>query len=165
MNAIALHLSRRGTRLPLLLTTVVVAALDLVEVSAFYALYRDVPPLRIGQSIASGVLGADAYRGGLPTALLGVALHTLIMGVIVAAFAVAARRMPVLARRWFAAGVAYGLAVYAVMNLIVVPLSAAVTGAASWPVVANGLAAHAFAVGVPVAWCVARILRREGALR
>ncbi|MDC8014828.1 hypothetical protein [Tahibacter soli] len=163
MNVIALSRSPYAALSPLALATVVVAALDLVEVSAFYALYQGVPPIRIGQSIASGLIGADAYRGGLSTAFLGVALHTAIMGVIVGVYAFGAARLPALARRWFVAGMAYGLAVYVVMNAVVVPLSAAVVGARSWPVVVNGLAAHLFAVGVPIAWCVARVRRQFGA--
>lgn len=163
MNAIALSRSRHTAWPPLALASVVVAALDLVEVSAFYALYQGVPPIRIGQSIASGLMGADAYRGGLSTALVGVALHTAIMGVIVGVYALAAARLPALSRRWFVAGAAYGVAVYVVMNALVVPLSAAVVGARPWPVVVNGLFAHVFAVGVPIAWCVARVRHSLGA--
>jgi len=163
MNAILLHRSSRTAWAPFALATVIVAALDLVEVASFYALYQGVPPIRIGQSIASGLLGADAYRGGLPAALLGVALHTAIMGVIVGVYAMAAARVPRLDRHRFAAGFAYGVAVYVVMNALVVPLSAAVVGARPWPVVANGLFAHVFAVGVPIAWLVARIRRQSGA--
>jgi hypothetical protein len=161
MNTIALMHPGRSTWPAFALATVVVAALDLVEVAAFYALYLDVPPVRIGQSIASGVMGVDAYRGGLATALAGTLLHTAIMGVIVGVYALAATRLPVLARRWFVGGAVYGIAVYVVMNLLVVPLSAAVVGERSWPVVVNGLFAHVFAVGVPIAWFVARI-RRHG---
>jgi hypothetical protein len=39
---------------------------------------RGVTPLRIAQSIASGVLGAKAFQGGFKTAALGVGLHFII---------------------------------------------------------------------------------------
>ena len=164
MNAIPLaRPSVQAAWMPYVFATVVVAALDLVEVAAFYALYQGVPPIRIGQSIASGLLGAGAYRGGLPIALLGVALHTAIIGVIVTVYALAAARLPRLAERWLVAGAACGVAVYVAMNTFVVPLSAAVVGARPWPVVVNGLFAHVFAVGIPIAWTVACIRRRNGA--
>lgn len=74
--------------------------------------------------IAGGLLGKAANSGGLRTALLGLALQ-LIMGVIIAAiYAVGARLMPLLQRRWIAGGLAYGVIIYFVMNYVVVPLSA-----------------------------------------
>ena len=39
---------------------------------------RGVTPLRIAQSIASGLLGRAAFEGGYKTAALGVVLHFII---------------------------------------------------------------------------------------
>jgi hypothetical protein len=44
---------------------------------------------------------------------------------IAAIFVLAARRLPVLERRWIASGLAYGVVIFFVMNFVVVPLSAA----------------------------------------
>ena len=75
-------------------------------------------------TIAGGLLAKAAYSGGMRTALLGLALQ-LIMGVIIAAiYAVGARLMPPLHRRWIAGGLAYGVIIFFVMNYVVVPLSA-----------------------------------------
>lgn len=45
----------------------------------------------------------------------------------------------------------YGIAVYFVMNYVVIPLSAASRGAFSMPVFLNGILIHAFGVGLPAA--------------
>ena len=119
-----------------------------------YGLSRGVAAIRILQSVASGLLGAPAYRGGVPTALLGLALHFAIMFVIAALFVAASRRLAPLRRHAIAAGAAYGLAVYVVMNYIVLALSAfPQRGAPATLVIALGLLVHVVLVGIPIALC------------
>ena len=55
----------------------VAALLDILDPILFFGL-RGVAPIRIPQSIASGLLGRAAYSGGLRTVLLGLALHLFI---------------------------------------------------------------------------------------
>ena len=143
----------------LLWGTLAVGVLDLLDALVFFGL-RGVPPIRILQSIASGLLGAAAYRGGAATAALGTLLHFLIAFAIVAVYHLASRRWPFLARRPWLWGPLYGLAVYLVMNLAVVPLSAAVVGPKTLPVVVNGVLIHLFGVGLPSALS-ARAVRRD----
>lgn len=81
-------------------------------------------PVPILHSIGGGLLGRASFRMGLSSALLGLALQWLMSILIAAIFVAACRRAPELARRWVAAGLAYGVAVYVVMNYVVVPLSA-----------------------------------------
>lgn len=70
-----------------------------------------------------------------------------------------ARRQPLLA------GAIYGVAVYAVMNLVVVPLSAFPTKLSLSPsALAIGLSVHIVCIGVPIALIAARLCERgEGA--
>lgn len=82
-------------------------------------------PVIICQAIASGVLGKASFHGGLQSAGLGLLLQWG-MGIIIAAiFIVAAQIVPLLGRLWFVFGLLYGVGIYFVMNLIVVPLSRA----------------------------------------
>ena len=134
----------------LLLGALTVGTLDLLDAFVFFGL-RGVPPIRILQSIASGWLGKASYSGGVPTAILGLASHFLIATGIVATYLLASRAMPVLARKPFVFGPLYGLAVYAVMNYVVIPLSAAASAKPSPPVLANGLLIHLLGVGLPSA--------------
>ena len=137
---------------PILLGTLVVGTLDLLDALIFFG-FRGVKPGVILQSIASGLLGSASYEGGTATALLGVACHYVIAFLIVATFVAASFRISALTRRPVLIGVIYGLAVYFVMNLVVVPLSAANS---NWPqalpVVVNGLLIHMIGVGIPSAF-------------
>ena len=133
--------------------TLVVGVLDITEVIIFYA-FRDVKPTRILQSVATGLLGRDAFQGGLRTALLGLALHFFIAFCVVAVYHLASRKIGLLTRRPLLMGALYGLAVFAVMNFVVLPLSAAGPPRFSlsrWAIVANLLFAHIFCVGIPTA--------------
>lgn len=147
----------------LLYGTLVVGALDILEVMVFAGM-RGVPPIRILQGIASGLLGRDAYGGGVPAAALGALLQFFIAFVVVAVYQLASRRASVLARAPLRCGAIYGVLVYAVMNLIVVPASAAAIGTPTAAGVVNGLLIHALGVGIPSALFAraAYLYRRQG---
>jgi len=68
--------------------TLTVGILDILDAFIFFGL-RGVTPVRILQSIASGVLGRAAYQGGTRTAALGLALHFGISFGVVAAYLIA----------------------------------------------------------------------------
>ncbi|OHC36783.1 hypothetical protein [Rhodanobacter soli] len=91
------------------------------------ALINWLDPLIILRAIASGLLGRAAFQGGLPVAALGLGLQWAMSLLIAAIFVFAAARMSWLGRRWITAGVLYGVAVFVVMEYVVVPLSAAAT--------------------------------------
>ena len=148
------EVSERHTRAPLTVGRalfygmLVVGSLDMLDAIVFFGL-RGVPPIAILHSVASGLLGRAAYRGGASTACLGLLLHYFIAFMIVATYSVASRRWPALTRRPVLYGPLYGVIVYGVMNFVVVPLSAAVTGHLSPPVIANGVLIHILGVGTP----------------
>lgn len=114
------------------------------------------PPMTVGQAIASGLLGTAAFQGGAGAALLGAAAHTGILLVAAAAYVLAARRCDQLARDALVAGPLYGVVVWAVMNGIVAPLSAASLRPPSAADIAVQLAIHAALVGLPIALAAKR---------
>ena len=128
--------------------TLVVGTLDLADAFVFFGL-RGARPIRILQSIASGLLGRGAFSGGAGTAVLGAVLHFFIAFLIVATFFVASRYISILRRAPVWSGLMYGVVVYLVMNFVVLPLSAAGRGSYAWPIVANGLIIHMLGVGLP----------------
>lgn len=81
-------------------------------------------PVGILQSIASGILGPAAYEGGAATAILGLALHFCIAFCMALTYVLLAKYLPVLTSRWLLMGFLYGFVLFAVMNFVVVPLSA-----------------------------------------
>ena len=116
---------------------------------------RGVTPLRVAQSIASGLLGAKAFQGGYKTAALGVGLHFVIALGAAAAFCLTSARLRWLVERPYLSGALYGIAVYWFMQLIVLPLSAIPFKLNfSWPAVTTGLIVHVLCVGLPIALAV-----------
>lgn len=85
---------------------------------------------------------------GIPGAVVGALSHYLIACASVLACWQAARRLPALVRHPWARGAAYGLALYAAMNFVVLPLSAA-----------GSIAMHVV-IGLPCAGFARRALRR-----
>jgi uncharacterized membrane protein YagU involved in acid resistance len=130
-------------------------ALDLLAAFATSA-PRGVTPLRVMQSIASGLLGARAFQaltqGGYKTAALGVVLHFIIALGAATVFCLASLRLRFLVGRLWLNGALYGVAVYWFMQLVVLPLSAIpFKQNFSWPVVTRGLIVHVLCVGWPIA--------------
>lgn len=130
--------------------------------------FRGVSPIRIGQSVASGLLGQEAARaGGVTTGLLGFVLHFAMTVVMAAVYYAAARRLPVLVKRAIPLGVLYGLGIYLVMNYIVLPLSAIGRpgGSGPWYLILPEVLVHMFLVGLTIALATRRALASPSALR
>ncbi|MBB5206980.1 hypothetical protein [Chiayiivirga flava] len=128
----------------------IAASLDIAFAIGFWAL-RDVPAQRILQSVASGVLGADAYAGGAASAALGLVLHIAIAVMMAMVYDMASLRLRILVRRPVLFGAMYGVLLFGAMNWLVVPLSAAAMAPPSGLWLWCGLAAHIVLVGIPCA--------------
>ena len=127
------------------------AVLDIGYAFTVWSL-KGVGPEVILRAIASGVLGAPAFSGGAPAAALGGVLHWLMALLMAATYVVAGTRLPILVQRPVVWGPLYGVALFFVMDRIVVPLSAAPAGQPpSLAMTLGQIAAHAFLVGLPIA--------------
>jgi uncharacterized membrane protein YagU involved in acid resistance len=128
--------------------------MDISYAIIFFGIRNGAKPARVLQSVASGLLGRDAARaGGMKTALLGLALHFLNALIIATIFFSASLILRTLIRQAVICGLLYGVAVYFVMNYIVIPLSAIgpSTSSIPWAVFLSGLIVHAFLIGLPIA--------------
>lgn len=118
---------------------------------------RGIGPIRILQSIASGLLGASSRNGGLRAAALGAVLHFFIATVATAVYYAASRKLTWLVRQAIVCGTLYGVAVYFFMSLIVLPLSAFPYKISFAPAaLVTGLVIHVLCVGLPIALTVRR---------
>ncbi len=131
----------------------IAGALDLAYA---IAVYSPRAPIRIPQTIASGVLGPRAYEGGARTAALGVVLHLVIALGAATVYYLASRKFDALIRRAVACGLAYGALVYLFMHLIVLPLSAVPKHHMPLVYMTAELVEHWFFVGLPIALSVRR---------
>jgi hypothetical protein len=148
------------------LKTIVIAGLTAGALDITYAFIiwglRGVSPIRIGQSIASGLLGREAaVGGGTATGLFGLLLHFTVATIIAAIFYVAARNIRLLVDRAVPFGIAYGLVTYGVMNYVVMPLSAigAIGDGGPAYIRITGILVHMFLIGLPIALITRRDLR------
>lgn len=94
-----------------------------VDVGAACVIYKASPAI-ILRAIAGGLLGRPAFSMGLLSTSLGLVLQWG-MSILIAACCMAAScGSDRLRRHWIAAGLVYGSVTFAVMNGLVVPLSA-----------------------------------------
>lgn len=135
--------------------TLIAGCLDLGS-ALVYAIFDGHPAIAVPFIIASGVW-PDARNAGLAGLFAGLALHFAIMSVMVSVYVLLLRRWPWTGRHPFAAGAVYGLALWCVMYLLVLPLR--------WPTVLQHLTAvglgeqwlsHIALVGIPIALLAAR---------
>jgi hypothetical protein len=142
-----------------------VAVLDLTEVTGLFWFARGLPPYRIPQSIAAALLGEDAFDRGWVSVLLGLLLHLVVAFSVVALYVLLSRKFPSLARHYVVGGLVYGLLVYAFMNLVVLPASAlpAALKHLSRLGVLNGVLCHPLLVGLPAAWAAHKHWTAAGA--
>jgi hypothetical protein len=131
--------------------TLIAGALDATDGVVFFGLHG-LNPIQVLQYIASGLLGAQSFHGGLATAGLGVLVHFFIALVVTSVYLLASRRIPALRTRWVIFGLLYGAAVWVVMNLMVLPHSAVAPGPISTAALLNGVIGHALFVGLPIAF-------------
>jgi hypothetical protein len=133
----------------------IVGAMD-ITAATIQAISRGATATRLLQFVASGLIGQRAFTGGAATAALGLGLHFVIAFTLVTVFYAASRSIVLLRRYAVASGMVYGLIVFGVMNLIVLPLSAAkprhsLTG----DLIQIGI--HMFVIGLPTALLVRRL--------
>ena len=119
---------------------------------------------RVLQSIASGVLGRASYDGGFASAALGLGLHFFIATCAATVFFLASRKLPVLLERPLVFGPLFGLAVWAFMYQVVLPLTfGRPYTVPALPQLANQLGIHMLGVGLPIALIAAWSARQGGA--
>lgn len=141
----ALPIQRRGILLPILAGGLAAGTFDLI--AAFITFGWGVP-----RGIASGLLGSQAFRGGIGTWILGVVLHFLIAFLAASLYCVSSWKLEFLREHFFVCGLFYGIAVFMIMNLVVLPLSAVpfAVGPFTAAGLRQGLLVHMLIIGLPI---------------
>lgn len=125
-------------------------ALDLTQALVLFG-------ARVPLSIAAGLLGRTAFRGGAGTYALGVLLHFFIAFSAAAVYYAASRRLMFLKEHPLVCGLFYGGAVEEFMSLIVLPLSALhARGPYELHDLILGLLVHMVVVGLPISFSIRR---------
>ncbi len=110
--------------------------------------------------IAAGLLGHSALHGGAGIWILGMLLHFFIAFTAAAIYCLASRRLAFLADHWLVCGLFYGIAVFLVMNLVVLPLSGLhLTGPYQLRGLIQGILGHMVMIGLPISFSLHKFAR------
>ncbi len=139
-----------------------VGVLDAADGVAYFGLTAGNNPLEVLQYIASGALGSSAFAGGLPAAALGALIHFGLAYGFTAAFVLAWTRVEAIRRSWAVAGLAWGAAVWAFMNFLVLPLTRVQHSPITPGAAIHGVVGHALFVGLAAAIVARRVLSAGG---
>jgi len=148
-----------GDAVRVLAAAAVVAVLDIAYIAVLFVVIKPVlTPTQVFQSVAVGLLGRDAYRGGLPTVALGAAMHCSVALSWTCVYRFGVLRVRALVR-WaesrcgtVALGLLFGMFVWLVMDLVVLPLTRARQVPPGSGMFFLHLVEHALLVGLPIAW-------------
>src|SRR3981189_2207118 len=108
---------KRNALLAIVVGGGIAGTLDLLQACILFG--WDIPLV-----IAGGLLGREAFHGGVGTYVLGVFLHFFIACSAAAVYYTASRRLAFLTEHPLVCGLFFGAAVQEAMNLVVLPLSA-----------------------------------------
>jgi hypothetical protein len=131
----------------------IAGALDLTQACILFG--WDIP-----LAIAAGLLGRQAFHGGVGTYILGVCLHFFIAFSAAAVYYGVSIRLGFLREHPWVCGLFFGGAVQEVMNLVVLPLSALhARGPYKLHDLILGLVVHMVVIGLPISLSVRRFAR------
>jgi hypothetical protein len=135
---------RSKLALPILVGGATAGTLDLI--SAFITFGANMP-----RGIASGLLGRQASQEGVGPYILGILLHYFIAFSAAAIYCLASRKLEFLKDHFLVCGIFYGIAVFLVMNFIVLPLCEFhYTGPYQLRGLIQGLVMHMLIIGLPI---------------
>jgi hypothetical protein len=148
---IALRIQQSNFALPIIVGGTVAGTFDLI---AAFITYGPGSP----RAIAGGLLGRSAFQGGPGTYILGIFLHYFIAYGAATIYCLASRKLEFLYDHFFVCGLFYGIAIYLVMNLIVLPLSALhFMGPYQYRGLLQGILIHMFIIGLPISFALRRL--------
>lgn len=148
---------------PLIITGLIAGTLDGLAACIMYVISSGKDPMNVFRYIASGVFGPDAFNGGVPMALWGIAFHYFIAFGWTVLFFIVALRASMLTRNWIVSGILYGIFVWAIMNLVIVPLSLVPmkSGGREWLGMIKAALVLIVCIGLPVSYSAKRHLSRH----
>ena len=110
------------------------------------------------KAIAGGLIGRQAFQGGAAVWILGLFLHFFIAFSAAAIYCLASRKLEFLREHFVVCGMFYGIAIYLVMNLVVLPLCALhATGPYQLRALLQGLIVHMLLIGLPISYSLRKL--------
>jgi hypothetical protein len=162
VESTALPLKRSSDYRAIVWGGLIAGAMDITAACINGAFYGR-SPLWVFQSVASGLLGVNSYKGGLGSALLGGLIHFFIAFVWCSVYFVASRSISLLRTQPIICGLIYGVVVYLCMYGIVLRLTFHRNFLTPAKGVIVAVIIHMCCVGLPIALSVSRFSKSTGA--
>ena len=148
---ISMPMRRTNLTLPILVGGVTAGTLDLI--AAYLTFGANMP-----RGIAAGLIGGAAARVGVTPYVLGIVLHYFIAFSAAAIYCLSSRKLPFLKDHFIVCGMFYGIAVFLVMNLVVLPLCAFhFMGPYQLRGMIQGLLMHMLIIGLPISFSLNKL--------
>lgn len=112
----------------ILIAWLIAGTMDITAACTQYYIVTGKGPEGVLRYVASALLGKGATNGGIETPLLGLLLHYLVALIWTVIFFLLYPRLKFMQINKWITGLVYGMVVWAIMNRVVVPITAAHTG-------------------------------------
>jgi hypothetical protein len=147
----------KSSRIAVIQIGLLAGTLDGLAAALLYSVPGGKDPLNVYRFIASGVFGNDAFAGGVPMALYGILFHYIIAIGWTTLFFSIYPRVPLLSKNKVAAGIFYGVFVWLMMNLVVLPLSQVpMSDSREVSAIITGMIVLIFCIGLPISWMTSK---------
>lgn len=140
----------------ILLSGLTAGILDATAGVIVYYAWLGFNPLQVLQFIAAGVYGPAAINGGAAMILAGLFFHFLIAYVVAVIYFYAYPAISILNKYKIVAGLVYGIAIWLVMNLLVLPNTNLPAAPFDLGLAITGIIWHMLLVGLPIALITAK---------
>lgn len=150
---------RKNSFKTILLTGLLAGTLDAIAAIIAYTINGGKLPSRIFQYIASGAVGQQAYTEGTGMIVLGIVFHYTIAFAFTLFFFLIYPRINLLSKNKILTAVVYGIFVWLVMNLIVVPMSNIAASPFNIKQAIIGILILMIAIGLPLSLMIGKYYR------
>ena len=155
VESTALPLNRWNDYRAIVWGGLIAGAMDITAAFINSAVYGR-SPVWVLQSVASGILGPNSYKGGFASAFLGLLIHFFIAFVWCSLYFFASRRLNFLRTQPIISGLMYGVVVYLFMYGLVMRLTFHRNFLTPASGVIIAVLTHIFCVGLPISLAVWR---------
>ncbi|MCO4293186.1 hypothetical protein NF867_09955 [Solitalea sp. MAHUQ-68] len=147
----------------ILLAGFVAGTLDLLSAFTVYCVFGPSTVEKLLQYIASGLYGADAFRGGTAMALAGTFFHYVFAFSWAFIYYIFTLYIPFARNNFVISGLIYGFFVWLFMNFVVVPNSSIAQPSTAPTFISRfiSLSCILLFIGLPIAFIISRYYKRR----
>jgi len=152
--------SSPGLAKAITLTGLLAGTLDITAAIVMYVTATGKSGLDVLRYVASGAFGSEAFTGGMPMALAGLIFHYIIAYSFTIIYFLLYKKIILVSKNTVINALVYGIVVWIIMNIIVLPLSNVPPFTFDLAKAIKGATVLILAIGVPVSFLANRFYSR-----